>query len=237
VFTAREASRRPAPWFTVVGVVGNVKLASLDEKDVSARLHPACTRLPGTRLPDGNLGVLVRGTGDRAMLSRAVPREIQSVDPNLPVSPIVEMTELMRDGVGDRRFRGIVASVLRRGGAIADEYRSVRRSVVCDLCAAKRKSAFDPRWERRAANWCKWFCARAWFRFLAGLAVGGGRCRAFSGHLLAALLFEVRLHRRERLRGGRESRWWRSAFWPTTCRARRAGRVDPITGLANRITM
>ena len=32
--TTRKGIVQPAPWFTVVGVVGNVKLASLDEKDV-----------------------------------------------------------------------------------------------------------------------------------------------------------------------------------------------------------
>ena len=34
VSTIRRGIVQPTPWFTVVGVVGNVKLASLDEKDV-----------------------------------------------------------------------------------------------------------------------------------------------------------------------------------------------------------
>jgi hypothetical protein len=101
--TTLRGAVQPAPWFTVVGVVGNVKLASLDEKDVP-HVYTSLYQTSGYTTPGRNLGVLVRGTGDRAMLSRTVPREIQSVDPNLPVSPIVEMTELIRDGIGDRRF-------------------------------------------------------------------------------------------------------------------------------------
>src|SRR5580693_1174910 len=87
----RRGVVQPTPWFTVVGVVGNVKLASLDEKDVP-HLYTSLYQISGYQTPGRLMGVLVRGTGDRAMLSRAVPREIQSVDPNLPVSPIVEMT-------------------------------------------------------------------------------------------------------------------------------------------------
>src|SRR3984885_54009 len=84
------------------------------------------------------------------------------------------------------------------------------------LCAEKRKSAFDPRWERRAANWCKWFCARAWFRFWRGWgwersvprfpAICWLRC-------CSKCAPPTRASSRRR-----ESRWWRSAFWPTICR-------------------
>src|SRR5580704_13348630 len=84
------------------------------------------------------------------------------------------------------------------------------------LCAAKRKSAFDPRWERRAANWCKWFCARAWFRFWRGWrwersvprfpAICWLRC-------CSKCAPPTRASSRRR-----ESRWWRSASWPTICR-------------------
>ena len=48
--------------------------------------------------------MLVRGTGDKAVLGRAIQREIQTVDPNLPVANISEMKEIMNMGVGDRRF-------------------------------------------------------------------------------------------------------------------------------------
>ena len=86
-------------------MAGNVKLASLDEKDVP-HVYTSLYQTLGYTTPGRNLGVLVRGSVDRDMLNRTVPREIQSVDPNLPVSPIVEMTELMRAGVGDPSLRG-----------------------------------------------------------------------------------------------------------------------------------
>ncbi len=89
---------QPAPWMTVVGVVSSLKLGTLDEKDVP-HVYGSMYQISGKLF-----GVLVRGQGDATTLGRAVQKEIQSVDPNLPVSDIRAMPELMNDAVGDRRF-------------------------------------------------------------------------------------------------------------------------------------
>jgi predicted permease len=102
---------RPLPirWMTVVGVVSNMKLASLDEHAVP-HVYNSMYQTPG-RL----FGILVRATGDRAELGRAIQREVQSVDPDLPVANIAEMKEIVNNGVGDRQFAawllGIFAGV------------------------------------------------------------------------------------------------------------------------------
>ena len=88
----------PAPWMTVVGVVGNAKLSSLDEVE-TPHIYESMYQRSGRFF-----GVLVRATGDKAALTRDVRREIQTVDPDLPVSDMTAMTDLISNGVGDRRF-------------------------------------------------------------------------------------------------------------------------------------
>jgi predicted permease len=88
----------PAPWMTVVGVVGNAKLSSLDEIEVP-HIYESMYQYSKR-----DFGVLVRATGDTAALTRNVRREIQTVDPDLPVSDMTAMTDLISNGVGDRRF-------------------------------------------------------------------------------------------------------------------------------------
>ena len=226
VFTARGIVQ-PAPWFTVVGVVGNVKLASLDEKDVP-HVYTSLYQTSGYQTPGRNLGVLARGTGDRAMLSRAVPREIQSVDPNLPVSPIVEMTELMRVGVGDRRF---AASLLACFAVVALLLTSIGVYGVASYAIVRREKEISIRSALGATRGqlVQMVLREGMVPILAGLAVGAVGA-ALSGHLLAALLFEVR---------STDASVFAAAgvtlvaigILANYLPARRAGRVDPITAL------
>jgi predicted permease len=108
-FVNRSGQPVPIRWFTVVGVVRNMKLASLDEQSVS-HIYTSIYQ-NGLRL----FGILVRATGDKAELGRAIQHEVQSVDPDLPVANIVEMKEIVNLGLGDRRFAawllGIFAAV------------------------------------------------------------------------------------------------------------------------------
>ena len=216
---------QPSPWLTVVGVVGNVKLASLDEEDVPhvyTSLYQTSVR---RTLP---LGVLVRGTGDCAMLSRAVTREVQSVDPNLPVSPIVEMTELMRVGVGDRRF---AASLLACFAVVALLLMSIGVYGVASYAIVRREKEIGIRSALGATpgQLVQMVLREGMVPILAGLAVGAVGA-ALSGHLLAALLFEVR---------STDASVFAAAgvtlvaigILANYLPARRAGRVDPITAL------
>src|SRR3984885_8996154 len=224
--TTRKGIVQP-DWFTVVGVVGNVKLASLDEKDVP-HVYTSLYQTSGYQTPGRLMGVLVRGMGDRAMLSRAVPREIQSVDPNLPVSPIVEMTELIRDGVGDRRF---AASLLACFAVVALLLMSIGVYGVASYAIVRREKEIGIRSALGATRGqlVQMVLREGMVPILAGLAVGGAGA-ALSGHLLAALLFEVR---------STDASVFAAAgvtlvaigILANYLPARRAGRVDPITAL------
>jgi putative ABC transport system permease protein len=224
--TTRKGIVQP-DWFTVVGVVGNVKLASLDEKDVP-HVYTSLYQTPGYQTPGRLMGVLVRGTGDRALLSRVVPREIQSVDPNLPVSPIVEMTELIRDGVGDRRF---AASLLACFAVVALLLMSIGVYGVASYAIVRREKEIGIRSALGATRGqlVQMVLREGMVPILAGLAVGAVGA-ALSGHLLAALLFEVR---------STDASVFAAAgvtlvaigILANYLPARRAGRVDPITAL------
>ena len=225
--TVRRGIAQPTPWFTVVGVVGNVKLASLDEKDVP-HVYTSLYQTAGYTTPGRNLGVLVRGTGDRAILNRAVTREIQSVDPNLPVSPMVEMTELMRAGVGDRRF---AASLLACFAVVALLLTSIGVYGVASYAIARREKEISIRSALGATRGqlVQMVLREGMVPILVGLALGAAGA-ALSGRLLAALLFEVR---------PTDASVFAAAgitlvtigILANYLPARRAGRVDPITAL------
>jgi putative ABC transport system permease protein len=162
------------------------------------------------------------------MLSRAVPREIQSVDPNLPVSPIVEMTELIRDGVGDRRF---AASLLACFAVVALLLMSIGVYGVASYAIVRREKEISIRSALGATRGqlVQMVLREGMVPILAGLAVGAAGA-ALSGHLLAALLFEVR---------STDASVFAAAgvtlvaigILANYLPARRAGRVDPITAL------
>jgi predicted permease len=174
---------QPAPWLTVVGVVGNTKLSSLDEKDVP---HVYTSMYQNSRR---EFGVLVRATGDKAALTRSVQREIQTVDANLPVSDMTEMTDLISNGMGDRRFAAwllaafaLVALLLTSVGVYGiASYAIVRREKEIGIRSALGASR---------SQLVMMILRDGMVPVFVGMAFGAFAA-AVSGRLLAALLFEV----------------------------------------------
>jgi predicted permease len=173
----------PAPWMTVVGVVGDAKLSSLDEIDVPHIYESMYQR------SRRDFGVLVRAIGDKAALTRDVRREIQTVDPDLPVSDMTAMTDLISNGVGDRRFAAwllgtfaLVALLLTCVGVYGiASYSVVRREKEIGI-----RSALGASRQQLVIM----ILRDGMVPVLAGMACG---CIAavFSGRMLAALLFGV----------------------------------------------
>jgi putative ABC transport system permease protein len=93
-----------APWMTVVGVVNNLKFESLDEANVP-HIYASMYQVSGKFFR-----VLVKATGDPAAVGREIREQVQSVDPNLPVSGVMTMNEVVTDSLTDRRFAaGLIA--------------------------------------------------------------------------------------------------------------------------------
>jgi len=174
---------QPAPWMTVVGVVGNAKLSSLDEIEVPHIYESMYQR------SRREFGVLVRAVGDKAALTRDVQREIQTVDPNLPVTDMTAMTDLISNGVGDRRFAAcllaafaLVALLLTCVGVYGiSSYAIVRREKEIGIRSALGASR---------SQLVMMIVRDGMVPVLVGMAFGA-IAAAISGRLLTALLFHV----------------------------------------------
>jgi len=106
---------RNRPWYTVVGVVGNVKQTSLsiDQEDAVY----LSTRQ--TWFADDTLSFVIRARGNAAALVPAVKSAIWSVDKNQPIVRIMTMDRMMAVSEAQRRFTlilfesfGVVALLL-----------------------------------------------------------------------------------------------------------------------------
>ena len=214
----------PAPWMTVVGVVGNAKLSSLDEIEVPHIYE--CMYQHSRR----EFGVLVRATGNRAALTRSVQREIQTVDPNLPVTDMTAMTDLISNGVGDRRFAAwllgtfaLVALLLTCVGVYGiASYSVVRREKEIGI-----RSALGATRQQLVSM----ILRDGMIPVLIGMACGS-IAALFSGRMLAALLFGVNSGD-GRVFAGAGFTLIAIGMLANYIPARGAGRIDPITALRN----
>jgi len=87
-----------SPWITVVGVVGRVKQYTLDSDSRIAFY------LPQTQYPTRAMNVVVRTTGDPAMVAGAVRQQIHELDSDLPLYNVVTMQERLETSMARRRF-------------------------------------------------------------------------------------------------------------------------------------
>jgi predicted permease len=98
-----------APWTTIVGVVGDIKS---DGFDAATAPH---IYIPVYQSPSYASVVYLRTSGDTASLGAATRREVQAVDPTIPVFGVQTMDEVVSKYLSERRFAlemlGIFAGV------------------------------------------------------------------------------------------------------------------------------
>jgi putative ABC transport system permease protein len=90
------------PLRTVVGVVGDVLHRSLDAP------HTLQIYLPNAQFTDSDVILAVRATNDPVSLISAVRGEIAALDPQVPVSEIATMDEVVSASVTNQRFGAIL---------------------------------------------------------------------------------------------------------------------------------
>ncbi len=93
---------KPGPtarWFTVVGVVAEVRMSGLIETDdrVGAYYFPA------SQQPTRYLTLTVRSAGDPLAVVPAIRRELAAIDPELPLYGVMTMQQRMSEALIDRR--------------------------------------------------------------------------------------------------------------------------------------
>ena len=93
------------PWITVVGVVGRIKQYALDSDSRIAIYYPQ------TQFVTRAMNVVVRTNGDPAALYSAARKEIQNVDPDLPIFHPVTMHQRVQESLARRRFSMLLLSL------------------------------------------------------------------------------------------------------------------------------
>jgi putative ABC transport system permease protein len=88
------------PWYTIVGVVGDVKQMSLAVSQGDA----AYIATEQWYFPDKPLWLVVRARGDAAALAPAIRSAIWSVDKDQPIMRVATMDDLVVASAAERRF-------------------------------------------------------------------------------------------------------------------------------------
>jgi putative ABC transport system permease protein len=95
----RFKSTRPgSPWITVVGIIGNARTESLAQSDVPqlyVNLYQEDAK---------HLAILLRGHFNTAVIADKVRKQVQSLDPTLPVFGAQTLTETVSASLSQRRF-------------------------------------------------------------------------------------------------------------------------------------
>ncbi|HJQ22476.1 MAG TPA: ABC transporter permease [Blastocatellia bacterium] len=94
-------------WLTIVGVVADVKLSSLEAEDQPAVYMPTF-QIPRLRR---SAVFIARTSGDPANLLAAVRQEINGVDADLPVYDLRTMNQVIAESVAQRRFAMLLLGV------------------------------------------------------------------------------------------------------------------------------
>jgi predicted permease len=96
------------PWCTVVGVIKDIKSDGLDQSGVPHIYRPIY-QFPGFR--SLSKSVTVRTSLSAASLEPQIRRELQAIDPNLPVFNVRTMTEVIDGSLASRRFSAELVGV------------------------------------------------------------------------------------------------------------------------------
>jgi putative ABC transport system permease protein len=93
------------PRVTVVGVVGIVKFAGLDNSEVGVIYYPA------GRGPNRTMHFFVRAAGDPAALVPQIRAELRALDPTLPVTAVATARDLMGAALQQPRYLATVVAL------------------------------------------------------------------------------------------------------------------------------
>ena len=104
---ARRGAANP-PWCTVVGVIKDIKSDGLDQSGVP-HIYQSIYQFPGSRASP--LSVTVRTSLSATSLQPLIRREIQAVDPDLPVFNVRTMNEVIDGSLASRRFSAELVGV------------------------------------------------------------------------------------------------------------------------------
>jgi predicted permease len=218
---ASAASQAP-PWMSIVGVVGDVRGASL-----ALEAEPAFYR-PLLQATSPIFTFVVRGTSPPSALGRELDANIRALDPELPVFAVRTMDEAMASTVAERRF-AMQLLALFAAAALALSAVGIYGVVAYGVAQRTREIGIRMALGARPADVRRMLLAEG--GKLAAVGVAAGLAGAFLlTRAMGSLLFGV---------GPRDPLTLASvpailaavALAATFIPARRASRVNPVTAL------
>lgn len=174
------------PWCTIVGIVENTKNAGLD--------HPAGTEiyLPYAQKQGsgaGNMYVVLRTKGDPLSMVDSVRREVNELDPTLPLANIRLMDDVLSEAQAQPRFLTVLLSLF---SSVALAIATIGIYGVISFAVARRTREFGVRimLGAKPADVLRLVMRQgAW---LAAVGIGAGLIAAFGlTRLMSRLLFGV----------------------------------------------
>jgi putative ABC transport system permease protein len=92
------APRPDATWLTIVGVVGDVKTAALNNTTIPQFYTPIAQDPPTA------MSLVVRTALDPATIARSAQQVVRKIDPSLPVYDVITMDDRIAKSIGQPRF-------------------------------------------------------------------------------------------------------------------------------------
>jgi predicted permease len=98
-------------WSTIIGVVGDVKHASLDA-DTNPETYYHYLQIPPEvmNLAEATMALAIRTGGDPSAAVSAVRRELRTLDPSQPIFNVHTMQDVLEGSVAQPRFRTFLVS-------------------------------------------------------------------------------------------------------------------------------
>jgi putative ABC transport system permease protein len=94
-----------ARWYTVVGVVGDVRHQALNQDPGSEAYWPQFQD------PIPNATLVVRGRGDPALLTGSLREAVRALDSDLPVDKVAPMSEVVAASLAQSRFKAVLLAL------------------------------------------------------------------------------------------------------------------------------
>jgi predicted permease len=95
------------PWYTVIGVVRDVRSRGAGESARGTIYYPLLSKLKNDWVPR-DMSIVLRSSLPLASLGEAVRREVAAADPNLPIARLLEMRQLVRSSRAQAAFTALM---------------------------------------------------------------------------------------------------------------------------------